>query len=162
PDDDPRLPPLPGEPRDPSLNDLTAAWSPAGNLLALLSVNAYQGGLATGGEPQFLNWIALIRPDGSGFTTLPAARPGLPPYKLAFSWEGAFLAVGVYDGVGLWWTVIYSPDGSLVRALPGYELGPWSPTGHTLALIGQEGVSLLSLPQATPQRIGPAGCSGIA
>ena len=49
--------------------------------------------------------------------------------------------------------------------LPGYQAGPWSPTGHTLALIGLKGVSLLrepGSPATAPQAIGPTGCTELA
>jgi hypothetical protein len=144
---------VPNHPRA-SGSSLMPAWSPAGDRLAVVSVtNAGNG---------FGGWAGLIRPDGAGFKRLPDARANMAPEALAYSPDGLFLAVSLFDNAGAHGVAIYSADGALLRGLPGFQVAAWSPTGHILALTSLDGVSLLHEPDATPQQIGPAGCTELA
>lgn len=153
----PGVPPLPVLPAN-DLTSLLPAWGPAGDRLAVASVTNLGDG--------FVGWVGLIAaggagPDGPGIKLLSAARNNMAPSGLAYSADGRYLAVSLFDNAGSQGVAVYA-DGTLVRWLPGYQAGPWSPTGHTLALTGLAGVSLLRTPDAAPQSIGPAGCTGLA
>jgi len=150
---DPRLPAA-----SPALSiDMTwwiVAWSPAGDQLALAAVTDTGAG--------YTGWAATLAPDGSGFKRLPLARADLAPATLAYSADGQFLALEMLNAASTTGVALYSAEGALLRWLPGDQLAAWSPAGHTLALVGLDGVSLLSGPQAEPRRVGPQGCSGLA
>ena len=109
-------------------------------------------------------WAGLIGLDGTSIKLLPPAQATMVPFSLAYSADGLFLAVSLFDSNGAQGLAIYSANGKLRRWLPGERAGPWSPSGHTLALMGPNGVRLLrepDAPDAAPERVGPAGCTGM-
>jgi hypothetical protein len=150
---DPRVPPQPAV-RTNNQNSLMETWSPAGDWLAVGFVSNTLHGV--------VGWAGLVAPDGNGFKLLPAARADMAPNALTYSADGRYLALDLSDGGGTQGVALYSPAGALLRWLPGFQLAAWSPAGHTLALTGLDGVSLLSEPDAEPRGIGPEGCSGLA
>ncbi len=153
---DPGVPALPAGATAGAIS-LFPAWSPAGDRLAVAALTSV--------GQQVAGWAGLMSLDGSALKLLPPVQPRLAPFSLAYSADGLFLAVSFFDsrssahGVG-----IYSAAGQLLRWLPGAQAGPWSLAGHTLALINLAGVSLLprpDVPDAKPQAIGPARCTGL-
>jgi hypothetical protein len=139
------------------LVNLMAVWSPTSSQLATAVI--------TNDGHGFAGWGGLIHLRGateSLVERLPVPRDGLYPVTLAYSADGSELAVTLYDSNGLGGVALYSAAGKLLRWLPGDQAGPWAPSGHTLALVGVEGVSLLREPDAAPEAIGPAGCYGLA
>jgi type II secretory pathway pseudopilin PulG len=145
--DDPRAPKIDVE------TSLLPVWSPGGDRLALAMRD-------TGGG--YTGWAATLAPDGTAFQLLPLARVDLAPATLVYSADGQFLALQMFNAAGTTGVALYSAEGALLRWLPSDQLAAWSPAGHTLALVGLDGVSLLSAPQAEPRRVGPRGCSGLA
>jgi hypothetical protein len=102
--------------------------------------------------------------DGGAIRLLTPAQAQMVPYSLAYSTDGQFLAVSSFESGAGEGVAIYSAAGQVLRWLPGAQVGPWSPTGHTLAVSGLAGVSLLAepdVPGAKPQAVGPAGCTGL-
>jgi hypothetical protein len=148
-------PNVPAVPHGDSFS-LNTAWSPAGDQLAVT-------GIAFGNQDTS-GWAGLMAPDGNGFHILPLASAIATPYSASFSADGQFLAVGVasFPQIG---TAIYSvSDERLLRLIPDMQSMGWSPVGHTLALSGYDGFSLLPEPgdaSAKPQPFGPAGCRAI-
>lgn len=153
---DPRLSPPP----DNGATRLTAVWAPgADQLLIDYSFNPGQGG----------GWAGLLSSDGRDFMALPAPGPGPAPAPLGalfpagFAADGQFLAETVVDGANVS-AAIYSADGQFVRFIADARPSGWSPAGHTLALLGADGASLLRAPDdanAAPERLAPAGCSQV-
>jgi hypothetical protein len=140
------------------LVNLMGVWLPSGGQLATAVI--------TNDGRGFAGWVALIQLIGGTdyvVERLPAPRDGLYPTTLAFSADGQELAVTMYDKNGPQGVALYSAAGKLLRWLPGDQAGAWAPSGHTLPLIGVEGVSLLREPDSAPSAtIGPAGCFGLA
>jgi len=136
--------------------NLISTWSPSGNQLAVAFITNEDSG--------FVGWVGLIKlrsAEESLIERLPSPREHLYPVDLAFSADGADLSVTLYDSNGPQGVALYSAAGKLLRWLPGAQSGPWAPTGHTLAVIGAGGVSLLHEPEAAPQPFGQAGCYGV-
>jgi WD40-like Beta Propeller Repeat len=153
----------PGNGADPAagntdLMNLMGVLSPTGSQLAVATTTTNDG-------REFVGWLSLIQLRGGTDNVverLPAPRDGLYPATLAYSADGDALSVTYYDSSGPRGVALYSAAGKLLRWLPGDYAGPWAPTGHALALIGLQGVSLLREPDAAPQPFGPAGCFGLA
>ena len=135
---------------------LFPAWSPAGQKLAVAV-------LASEGQ-ESMGWAGLVSLNGAPLKVLPPVEPRMVPYSLAYSADGLFLSVSFFDSSSGQGVGVYSAAGRLLRWLPGAQAGPWSPAGHTLALTDLAGVSLLAepdVPDAKPQSVGPARCSGL-
>jgi hypothetical protein len=152
---DPRLPPMPDDSN--TWLTLTAAWSPAGDQL-IVSSYWYENSIPVG-------WLGLMAADGQNFHLLPIAMDKDAPLMAAFSADGQYLAVDLLSYQGLHRVAIYSlADESLVRLLPRYGFGGWSPARHAL-LLNQAFGSNPSLlrdpanPNAMPEALGPAGCT---
>jgi hypothetical protein len=155
---DPGVPPMPVD-----INlwpTLTAAWSPAGDQL-VVSAYTFENNIPVG-------WVGLMRPDGHNFHLLPIALDEGAPLMAAFSADGQFLAVDLMSYEGIHRVAIYSvADESLVRSLPRYGFGSWSPAGHALLLSQPGGLNPTVLrdpanPAATPETLGPTGCTAAA
>src|SRR5205085_1872365 len=73
--------------------------------------------------------------DGQNFHLLPGAMDAEPPIGAAFSADGQYLAADLLSYQGSRTTAIYSAaDERLLRTLPLYGFGGWSPAGHALLL----------------------------
>jgi len=109
-------------------SDAQVVWSPTGEQIALVA----------GPQP------ALVNAGGSNLRLLKRRAGNYS--NLAFSADGKFLAVMVWN-VGPTSVIVYDAvSGEETHFLPNITGFDWSPTGHELALVSDKGLFLLAEP----------------
>jgi hypothetical protein len=130
-----------------NVNDLNrVTWSPTGRQIAFA---AYRFA-----SVRTHWWLGTINSDGSGLMVMAESDHGSPT-SIGFSADGRYMAASVQNGdgeaSGTADLTIYSADGALLMRAPfsgGTLSFAWSPSGHELVVVSEQGVFLIAEPGA--------------